>query len=96
MGWWREVTAVAAGDWHSVGLRADGTVVAAGNNRRGQCNVTGWRQVRGIAAGYLHTIAVTHHGQVLATGDAGGGPCRSRPLAGHRRRRRRQPAHPRP
>jgi hypothetical protein len=27
-------------------LRADGTVVAAGNNQHGQCDVTGWYAVR--------------------------------------------------
>lgn len=34
---------VAAGYAHSVGLKADGTVVATGDNTYGQCNVTGWR-----------------------------------------------------
>jgi len=33
---------VAAGSLHTVGLKADGTVVAAGSNDWGQCNVTGW------------------------------------------------------
>jgi hypothetical protein len=37
---------VAAGSTHTVGLRADGTVVAAGNNQRGQCDVTGWYAIR--------------------------------------------------
>ena len=34
---------IAAGDDHTVGLRADGTVVAVGYNLYGQCNVTDWQ-----------------------------------------------------
>jgi alpha-tubulin suppressor-like RCC1 family protein len=33
---------VAAGEFHTVGLKADGTVVAVGDNSFGQCNVGGW------------------------------------------------------
>ena len=29
-----------------VGLRADGTVVAAGKNDNGQCDVSGWTNIR--------------------------------------------------
>ena len=35
--------AVAAGECHTVGLKADGTVVAAGDNDSGECDVSGWR-----------------------------------------------------
>ena len=34
--------AIAAGYTHTVGLRADGTVVAVGYNDYGQCNVSSW------------------------------------------------------
>ena len=37
--------AVAAGTFHTVGLRADGTVVAAGLNDNGQCAVYGWEDI---------------------------------------------------
>ena len=33
---------VAAGDYHTVGLKADGIVVAVGDNYYGQCDVDGW------------------------------------------------------
>ena len=33
---------VAAGGYHTVGLKADGTVVAVGQNDHGQCNVSAW------------------------------------------------------
>ena len=34
--------AIAAGYAHTVGLRADGSVVAVGRNDEGQCDVSGW------------------------------------------------------
>ena len=40
---WRNIVAVAASNYHTVGLRADGTVVATGDNKYGQCDVSGWR-----------------------------------------------------
>lgn len=42
---WRNITAVSAGGFvngHVVGLKSDGTVAATGNNRYGQCDVSGW------------------------------------------------------
>ena len=38
-----EIVAVAAGSYHTVGLRADGTVVAAGANDSKQCDFSGWK-----------------------------------------------------
>jgi len=38
---WTDVNQVAAGRWHTVGLKSDGTVVAVGDNIAGQCNVGG-------------------------------------------------------
>jgi alpha-tubulin suppressor-like RCC1 family protein len=34
--------AVAAGCAHSVGLKSDGTVIAAGDDTYGQCEVSSW------------------------------------------------------
>lgn len=42
----RDVVAIAAGCVHTLGLRADGTVVAAGDNHFGQCHVGDWRDIR--------------------------------------------------
>jgi alpha-tubulin suppressor-like RCC1 family protein len=36
-----DIVAIAAGAYHTVGLKSDGTVVAAGYNNFGQCNVGG-------------------------------------------------------
>jgi alpha-tubulin suppressor-like RCC1 family protein len=38
---WRDIVAVAAGSTHTLGLRADGTVMATGNNSDGQCEIFG-------------------------------------------------------
>ena len=37
---------IGAGGKSTVGLKADGTVVAVGYNDDGQCNVTGWKNIR--------------------------------------------------
>jgi len=42
---------VAAGGYHTVGLKDDGTVVAVGWNELGQCNVGGWTDITQVAAG---------------------------------------------
>jgi alpha-tubulin suppressor-like RCC1 family protein len=39
---WTDIIHVAAGRRHTVGLRSDGTVVAAGTNDHGQCGVGAW------------------------------------------------------
>jgi len=50
-------TAVAAGFNYSVGLRTDGTLVAWGDNRYGQCDVPDG-VYSAIDAGYFHTLAI--------------------------------------
>lgn len=60
---------IAAGQKHTVGLTASGTVMATGDNSYGQCNVTGWNSVTQVAAGAYHTVALRSDGTVVATGD---------------------------
>jgi hypothetical protein len=65
----QDVTAVAAGDWHTLALRADGTVIAWGRNSQGQTTVpSGLNGVKGIAAGAEHSIALTSEGTIAAWG----------------------------
>lgn len=76
----RHVTAVAAGVDYSLALRADGTVVAFGHNRRGQLGDGTTRNHRipvtiphlagvvAIAAGNIHSLALTRDGRVYAWG----------------------------
>ena len=44
-------SSVAAGSGHTVALKADGTVIAVGENRCGQCNVGEWTDIAAVAAG---------------------------------------------
>ena len=44
---------VAAGFRHTVGLKSEGTVVAVGSNRYGQCEVSSWRDIAQVDAGEI-------------------------------------------
>ena len=66
---------IAAGGSHTIGLKSDGMVVAAGDNGKGQCNVSEWRNIIAIAAGNSHTIGLKSDGTVVATGDGSEGEC---------------------
>jgi alpha-tubulin suppressor-like RCC1 family protein len=39
---WIDIVKVAAGEYHTVGLKGDGTVVAVGCNDYRQCEVGDW------------------------------------------------------
>ena len=63
---WKQV---AAGGYHTVAVKSDGTVVAWGDNWAGQTNVPqGLTGVEQVAAGGYHTVAVK------SDGDSGGAP----------------------
>lgn len=58
---------IAAGFWHTVGLKSDGTVVAAGDQDESQCAVTGWRDIAAVAANAEYTLGLKSDGTVVAT-----------------------------
>jgi hypothetical protein len=63
--------AVAAGGWHSLGLRLDGSVIAWGANTHGECAVPAdLADVVALAAGTYHSLALKANGQVVAWGDS--------------------------
>ena len=66
---------VAAGKWHTVGLKSDGTVVAVGDNGAGQCDVGGWTDITQVAAGGYHTVGLKEDGTVVAVGENSFGQC---------------------
>ena len=66
---------VGAGDSHTVGLKSDGTVVAGGDNKYGQCDVSGWTDIVAIRAGDSHTVGLKADGTVVAVGDNKYGQC---------------------
>ena len=79
---WKKVNqyrgVIAAGGDHTVGLKADGTVVAVGSNiikskfnktrRGGQCDVNEWKDMIAVSAGYYHSVALRRDGTVDAVG----------------------------
>ena len=82
-----DVIAIAASvsGWHSLAIKADGTVWAWGRNERGglgdgtttdrlvPAQVIGLSGIRGVAAGTFHSVAVKADGTVWAWGDNGHG-----------------------
>ena len=64
---------IAAGGFHTVGLKSDGTVVACGDKRK--CNVSGWTDIVAVAAGGRHTVGLKSDGTVVACGDNENGLC---------------------
>jgi len=72
---WRDIVAVAEGDRHTVGLKADGTVVAVGRNDDCQCNTGNWCDIVAIAAGARHTVGLKADGTVVAVGNNQYGQC---------------------
>jgi alpha-tubulin suppressor-like RCC1 family protein len=66
VGDWTGINEVAAGGWHTVGVRSDGTVVAVGGNEYGQCEVGDWMDIIQVAAGASHTVGLKVDGTVVA------------------------------
>ena len=62
---------VSAGGSHTVGLKADGTVVAVGDNDYNQCDVEGWTDIVAVSAENIHTVGLKSDGTVVAVGDNG-------------------------
>ena len=76
---WGEITCretLSAGGFHTVGLRADGTVVAVGWNDYGQCDVSDWRDIVAVSAGAWHSVGLRADGTVVAVGDNERGQCK--------------------
>lgn len=64
-----DVTMIAAGNNHSLALKADGTVVAWGNDNFGQTVIpAGLKDVKAIAAGGGYNLALRTDGTVVAWG----------------------------
>src|SRR6185503_16976613 len=64
------VRAIAAGEYYTVALKADGSVVAWGRNDSGQTTVPVAAQsgVTAVAAGWRHAVALKADGTVVAWG----------------------------
>ena len=67
-GRWTDITAVAAGKNHTVGLKKDGTVLATGSREDRRCDVDRWTGITAIAAGRRHTVGLKRDGTLIWTG----------------------------
>ena len=75
---WGEITeqkTISVSNSHTVGLKADGTVVAVGYNRYGKCNVDSWTDIIAVSASDYHTVGLKADGTVVAVGDNSYGQC---------------------
>ena len=72
---WTDIVAISAGQYHTVGLKTDGTVVAVGENSYGQCDVDSWKNIVSICTGEDHTVGLRSDGTVVATGKNGSNQC---------------------
>ncbi len=70
-----DFTAVAAGQYHTVALREDGSLAAWGQNYSGQCNVPAGNDFKAIAAGDYFCLAQKDDGSLAAWGDNTYGQC---------------------
>ena len=66
---------VAAGFFHTVGLKNDGTMVAVGRNDYGECNVGNWTDIMQVAAGGYHTVGLKDDSTAVAVGRNDYGEC---------------------
>ena len=64
---------VSAGQAHTVAIKTDGSVIATGSNKHGQCNVTDWKDIVAVSAGRGHTVGLKSDGTVIAIGYEEGG-----------------------
>ena len=64
---WSDIVAISNSGRHVVGLRADGTVVAAGENEDGQCNVSEWKNIVAITTAYSSTTGLRADGTIIST-----------------------------
>ncbi len=66
---------LCCGAFHTVALKSDGTVVAAGSNWHGQCDVSGWTDIVAVAAGVFYTVGLRSDGTMVAAGYNMHGEC---------------------
>ena len=66
---------IFTGDYHTIGLKTDGTVVASGGNEFYDGDVSDWTDVVAISIGNHYIVGLKSDGTVVATGDNYYGEC---------------------
>jgi alpha-tubulin suppressor-like RCC1 family protein len=65
---WTDIIAISTGEYHTVGLRSDGTVVAKGKPDADWVKLSDWTDVVAISAGVDMTLGLRADGTVLIAG----------------------------
>ncbi|MCL2514163.1 MAG: RCC1 domain-containing protein, partial [Oscillospiraceae bacterium] len=66
---WTDIIAISAGEYHTVGLKKDGTVVAVGDNSEGQCLISAWTDITAVFVGGHITVCLNKSGEFLLAGN---------------------------
>lgn len=66
---WHNISILAAGQNHIVGLRENGSLVAGGSNIFRKHDVEKWTGILSVAVGHYHTVGLRMDGTVVATGN---------------------------
>lgn len=64
---WTNIVEISSCLFHCLGLKANGTVVASGNNNYNQCDVQNWRNIVSVSAGLYHSVGLKADGTVVST-----------------------------
>ena len=65
---WTDIAAISTGNSHLVALKKDGTVLAAGDNQYGQCNVNEWKNIVRVEAYADSTVGYSSTGEIYTAG----------------------------
>lgn len=66
--YWKNIVALSVSDYHTVGLRKNGTVAAVGYKTDQACETWDWRDIRLATAASYCTCGVKENGTVVCTG----------------------------
>jgi len=65
---WVDIVQIAGDDFNVAGIRSNGSIIIAGQNKNDIYDAITWTNVKQIDIGYEHIIAVTNEGTVLFAG----------------------------
>ena len=64
-----DIKEISCGNWHTVGLKTDGSLIACGSNINGQCDFTGIKEkAKSISCGRYHSAVLLESGKVIIKG----------------------------
>lgn len=69
------IETISAGDYHTVGLKTDGTVVAVGYMSSEKHEINNWTNIVAVSAGDSHTVGLKSDGTVIAVGSGAFSQC---------------------